>query len=323
MIKLLYTINKVALLFLLLLYSVSYSQNSSKTIDTIAVILSKKYSKNENKDKTPSFKLFFTKSGVLIKKEIYEGFLKDARWICNKLPSEKIYYTYSEKKLKEKRTYLVDVSGNIKGEALEVKTLYSYDKNDRLLKEARYISKSGIPWYEDNKKDSLHYEIKYEYDLASNVKEIGEFYSSIKKLDSLKRVISYKHISNNGKVTLIWKYEYTENQEIGYLDNFRSDREFSLVKTTTYNSDKSINEVNYKYDIKETNKRKIIQLKNKKISFYKNGMNRKVKFYDSSISDRKLKPSYVIDIYYPEKYKIDKTISQKINKEINNLILNY
>lgn len=244
----------------------------------------------------PYLKMYFDSTGVLLKSVSFGKQHNTDLRLTDKIN----IYKHVNGKLAESVEYESDYEKNIYP---NWKSRYLYNKKGELIDESTYYYKN----------DSLFFKTTFVYDKHSNkVKSIfNTTYYYQREFDSLKRITSLKQIYDS-KLRWDWNYKYSDNIRIGIFQTYYKDgKDYSKKEIQKYNN------LGLTIETEEAHVSKSGLDEKTKIYYYQNGLIKKIEHYQSySLQDGYEMISYS-DIKVKTKIKIDFTIAEKINEQIN------
>lgn len=255
--------------------------------------LTKKITNRKNR---PYQKLYFDSVGTLLKSISFGKHHNTDLRLTNNIK----LFKYENEKLIECIEYESDYQKNVYP---NWKSKYIYNKKGELIDESTF-------YYES---DSLFFKTTYEYDVNSNrIKSLfNPTYYYKRDFDSINRITSLKQIHDN-KIRWEWNYNYSENKRIGNFQTHYNDGEdYSKKEIQIYNDKGLVIETEEKHISKSGLNKK------KKFFYDKNGVIKKIEFYESYSSGKNYELISYKEIKIKSKASIDIEIAKKINEQID------
>ena len=249
-----------------------------------------------NRKNRPYLRMYFDSTGKLLKSV---AFGKHHNTDLRLTDNIKVY-EYANGKLSKSVEYESDYEKNVYP---NWKTKYFYNKKGELIDESTYYIKN----------DSLFFKTTFEYDIHSNkIKSIfTPTYYYQREFDSLNRITSLKQIYDN-KLRWDWNYTYSENIRTGIFQTYYKDG-----KDYTKKEIQKFNNLGLLIETEEVHVSESGLDEKTKIYYYQNGLIKRIEHYQSyNLQDGYEMISYS-DIQFKSKIKIDSTITEKINLQIN------
>lgn len=249
-----------------------------------------------NRKNRPYLRMYFDSTGILLKSV---GFGKHHNTDLRLTDNIKVY-EYINGKLSKSIEYESDYEKNVYP---NWKTKYIYNKKGELIDESTFY----------NENDSLFFKTTFEYDIHSNIiKSIfNPTYYYQREFDSLNRITSLKQIYDS-TLRWDWNYTYSKNIRTGIFQTYYNDgKDYSKKEIQKFNN------LGLLIETEEVHVSKSGLDEKTKIYYFQNGVIKKIEHYQSySLQDGYEMISYS-DIKVKSKIKIDSTIAEKINEQIN------